>query len=329
MSGSGPILITGAAGFIGSNLTDRLVANGQEVVAVDSFDDYYDAAIKHANLTRALSSGGVRLLVMDASEPTSFTDVLRRVEPAAVVHLAARPGVRASFEQPELYVRSNVLGTLRVLQGCRDAGVQELIVASSSSVYGDAYGIAGEERTPLRPLSPYGATKVAAEALCSSFALTYGISVTALRLFTVYGPRQRPDMAIHKFTAAIEAGREITLFGDGTTERDYTNVQDIVDGMIAALRADTQGFHAYNLGGGQPVALSNLVSLIEQGLGREARIRFLPRQEGDPDRTAADISLARDKLGYSPRVGIEEGVGEFVAWYRMQQGRQTKTEVAA
>jgi UDP-glucuronate 4-epimerase len=242
--------------------------------------------------------------------------VLEEHEVSRVIHLAARPGVRPSLDAPGIYFDINVNGTLSVLQAGRDAAVRRLVFASSSSVYGGTSEPADEVLTPLRPLSPYGASKAAGEALCSSFAHTAGLSIAALRFFTVYGPRQRPDMAINRFTQMIANGEPVPVFGDGFSQRDYTYVADTVDGIVAALDDDSPGYQVYNLGRGEPVVLRDLLSILERAVGREARLDFRATQTGDPQSTCADITRAREALGYQPRVSAEEGVGLYAKWYR-------------
>jgi UDP-glucuronate 4-epimerase len=239
-------LITGGAGFIGSHLVDRLVAGGGKVVVYDNFDPYYDADLKRQNVEAALATGKASLIQADVRDGGAFRAALESTRPDTVVHLAARPGVRPSFAFPEVYLDINVGGTLNVLRACGEFGVQRLLFASSSSVYGSVDAPAGEMTTPCRPLSPYGASKVAGEALCSTFARD-GMSIIALRFFTVYGPRQRPDMAIHRFSRAIFSGEPVPVFGDGSSQRDYTYVSDVVDGIVNAAARTPPGYNVFNL----------------------------------------------------------------------------------
>jgi len=310
------ILVTGAGGFIGSHLVDRLLADGYDVVGLDNFDNFYDPAIKRRNLRNALNNKHFRLMEGDIRD----TETIQRAGEGsdAVVHLAARAGVRPSIRDPLLYEDVNIRGTLNILDMCRKNGVSRLLFGSSSSVYGINSKVPFAEDDPVGcPISPYAASKRAAELMCFTYYHLYGFSITCLRFFTVYGPRQRPEMAIHKFTRCIDQGREITLFGDGTSARDYTYVDDIIDGVVAALDQPA-GFEIINLGGSQTTRLRELVSLIEDALGKKADIKWLPDQPGDVPITYADISKAKRLLGYSPKVPVTEGVPRFVEWYKKQ-----------
>jgi UDP-glucuronate 4-epimerase len=302
------ILLTGGAGFIGSHLLERLLARGDEVVVLDDLNDYYDPAIKRANLPK----GGFRLVERDLRDSAALVG---EVKPDVLVHLAARAGVRPSLQDPALYDSVNVAGTLGLLEACRRSGVERVVFASSSSVYGNGAAPSREDDENLRPVSPYGVTKLLGEHYCRIYALLHGLKITCLRFFTVYGPRQRPDMAIHAFTKACAEGREIPMFGDGTTERDYTHVTDILQGLLAAIDRP-EPFAVYNLGESRTIQLRRLIELIGRNVGREPIIKPMPEQPGDVKRTFASIDHARARLGYDPKVAIEEGLQRFVEWYR-------------
>jgi UDP-glucuronate 4-epimerase len=304
------ILVTGGAGFIGSHLVRTLLASQREVTVLDDFNDYYDPAIKRAN---AAATAGATYVEGDIRDERALARAFEP-RPDAVIHLAARAGVRPSLEQPDLYASVNISGTFALLEACRRAGVRKFVFASSSSVYGDAEKVPfREDLADPRPVSPYGVTKQAGEQAVRLYHRLHGLRTSALRFFTVYGPGQRPDMAIHKFARLILDGKEVPVFGDGTTRRDYTYVDDAVGGIVGALNRD-DGYEAYNIGESRTVELSELVALIEKNLGKKARIRKLPEQPGDVKRTYADISKARENLGYKPATTIEDGIAEFCSW---------------
>jgi UDP-glucuronate 4-epimerase len=311
------ILITGGAGFIGSNLTEHLVAGGHAVSVVDSFDDYYSPDLKRRNI----SSWGARVRVVEADirDAAALRPVFQDGRFEAVIHLAARAGVRASLAQPKLFADVNVVGTQVLLDLARDFAVPKFLFASSSSVYGESPNAPfREDDRLLLPVSPYAATKLSGEALCHVYHHLYQLDVACLRFFTVYGPRQRPDLAIRKFTTAILAGQAIELYGDGSTQRDYTYIDDILGGIRGCLDRKL-GYEIINLGESRTVQLRELVSLIEQAAGRKAQIRWLPPQPGDVPRTYADISKARRLIGYNPQVPIEAGIARFVEWLRQDR----------
>jgi len=315
------ILVTGAAGFIGSHLVERLLAEGDEVTGLDAFDEtLYPATLKERNvaaLSRHRDFSLVRGTIEDAA-------LLATLAPGhdLVVHLAALAGVRPSLRQPHRYARVNVEGTINVLEACVAAGISRLVFASSSSVYGARPGAGAgfrEDDDCDSPASPYAATKRAGELLVSTYHALHGIGVTSLRFFTVYGPRQRRDMAIDQFTRALAAGRAVTLFGDGSSARDYTFIDDIVDGVVAACRAVRAGeLRTYNLGGAHATPLARLVAVIAAALGVAPRVEHAPVQPGDVPFTWADVTRAQAELGYAPHIPVEEGIRRFVDWFRRE-----------
>jgi UDP-glucuronate 4-epimerase len=316
------VLVTGAAGFIGSHVCEALVARGHEVIGVDNFDPFYPRAVKERNLGQLRSNRGFRLVEADVARDSLPMDGV-----AAVLHLAAKAGVRPSLEDPGGYTEANVTGTARVLDAARHAGIGRVVLGSSSSVYGNATPAPFAEDAPaVEPISPYAATKRAAELLAHAFAHLYPMRIVCLRFFTVYGPRQRPDLAIHRFTDLIARGEAVRMHGDGSSERDYTYISDAVDGVLAALaRTADRGaaFELLNIGGGARVRLDRLIALIGAALGRKPRIERHPDQPGDVRLTAADLRRAERALSYRPRVGIEEGIRNFVRWYEETHGRQS------
>jgi UDP-glucuronate 4-epimerase len=310
------ILITGGAGFIGSHLAERLLREGKRLALVDNLDDYYPAELKRANLHDVRACGEFQFFPTDIRDGASLRKVFDAFRPHAVIHLAARPGVRRSFEQPEAYTSINVLGTTQVLEISRQSGVQRFVFASSSSVYGHS------SRAPFRedagiahPLSIYAATKTAGEAVAFTYSHAYALSVVCLRLFTVYGPRQRPDLAIRKFAGLILEGREVPIFGDGSLERDYTYIDDIVDGIRRALEAPGN-FDVFNIGNSHPVRIDEMVDTLGQALGKPVRRKFIPTPAGEMLLTHADLTLARQALGYSPTVSFSEGIRRFAEWLK-------------
>jgi len=321
MPDEGPILITGAAGFIGSHLSERLVARGERVVGIDNFNDFYDPAMKRHNVEGLLAGDAFTLVEGDIRDAAALRRAFAEHAPAAVVHLAAMAGVRPSLQDPSHYHDVNCTGTARLLEAAREAGCARVVFGSSSSVYGGNTKVPfHEDDEVLRPVSPYAATKRAGELTCYTFHHLYEMDVACLRFFTVYGPRQRPEMAIHKFVRLVEADRPLPVFGDGTTERDYTYVDDVLDGIVKALDR-SRGYRIYNLGESRTISLRGLVDAIGRAVGRTPRIDWQPMQPGDVVRTYADVGRARAELGYDPRVGLEEGLERFVAWYREAHAR--------
>src|SRR2546430_9224396 len=308
------ILVTGGAGFIGAHLVEKLLAGGHEVVILDDFNDFYDPQIKHANI--AGFAKDVTVCHVDLRENESVRAVFAHEKVDAIVHLAARAGVRPSIQYPRLYYDTNVIGTLHLLEAARVTGVQRFIFASSSSVYGASKTIPFSDDEHLtQTLSPYAATKIGGEFLCSTYSHLYQMRVVALRYFTVYGPRQRPDLAIHQFTRRINAGLPIDEFGDGTTRRDYTYIDDIIQGTMVALKYEGPMFDVFNLGENETIQLKDLIAAIETALGKKAKINRLPEQPGDMPLTCADISKARKLLGYNPKTKFSDGLPRFVDWF--------------
>ena len=314
------VLLTGAAGFIGSHLAERLLARGDTVIGVDNFDPFYDPAEKRRNLTTATRDDKFALVEADCADLDAVEAALEGRDFDVVVHLAAKAGVRPSIEQPMAYARANLTGTQAMLELARRRGVGRFVFGSSSSVYGNNPKVPFSEADPVdHPISPYAATKRAGELLCHAYHHLYGTGVIALRFFTVYGPRQRPDLAIRKFGTLMLRGEEIPMFGDGTTERDYTWVDDILDGVVAAMdrTAAVPGeFRIINLGESRTTELHRLIALIGDALDVEPRIRRLPPQPGDVERTFADVALARALLGYDPSTPVEVGIPRFAEWLR-------------
>ena len=314
------VLVTGAAGFIGSHLTDALLARGDEVLGLDEFNDYYDPAVKRGNLAGALAQPGFALVEADICDEAALRAAFERFRPEVVVHLAARAGVRPSLQDPNLYHRVNVVGGQHILDACRDFGPSHLVFASSSSVYGGSTAVPFTEEDPvMRPISPYAATKRMNELQAHVYSHLYGLHVTMLRFFTVYGPRQRPDMAIHKFTRNLLRGEPIPVFGDGSTRRDYTYIDDIVQGLLGCVDTPLR-YEILNLGESRTTTLAELVEMVARHAGRPAVIDRRPVQPGDVEITYADISRARRLVGYAPRFEMDEGIRRFVAWYRKTHG---------
>ena len=313
-------LVTGGAGFIGSHVCERLLRDGHSVWTFDDLNNFYDPQLKRANLRDIQSLARPFEFVQgDLTDTTALGELFSSVKFDQVIHLAARAGVRPSLQDPALYQRVNVEGTVNLLEAARKHRIKKIIIASSSSVYGVNSRVPFSEGDPIfSAISPYAASKLACEALGHVYHHVYGMDIVMLRLFTVYGPRQRPDLAIRKFTTLIDAGKAIPVFGDGSTERDYTHVADTLEGIVACTQKEF-GFEIFNLGESQTVKLGYLIELIETALGKKAIIDRQPAQPGDVLRTYADISKARKLLGYQPRVKIEEGIPKFVDWFRQNR----------
>jgi UDP-glucuronate 4-epimerase len=312
------VLITGGAGFIGSHAAEHLLSQGNSVTILDDFNSFYDPSIKQDNI-KALR-GRARIEEGDIRNAEAVLKIVKSCKPDAILHLAARAGVRPSIREPGLYIDTNIKGTFNLLEAARLAGVARFISASSSSVYGTLKTAPFREDMCLnQTISPYAATKLAAEQLCSNFSHLYGIRCISLRFFTVYGPRQRPDLAIHSFTRAIHEGRSIQQFGDGSTRRDYTYIDDILQGILACFDYDGPMCDVFNLGESQTTTLAELIASIELALGKKAIIEKLPDQPGDVPLTYADITKARDLLNYRPHTQIAEGIPKFVEWFLQSQ----------
>jgi UDP-glucuronate 4-epimerase len=315
------ILITGGAGFIGSHLVDRLMADqNNRVIVVDNFNYFYDPAIKRANIAAHIGCDNFELLESNIADADAMDDLFARSRFDLVVHLAARAGVRPSLADPLAYEETNVRGTYALLEAARRNGVKRFVFGSSSSVYGVNAKVPFSEDDPIaKPISPYSATKIAGEAACHAFSHLYGMRIVCLRFFTVYGPRQRPDLAIHKFARLISAGKPVPIYGDGTTRRDYTFVDDIISGVEAAISYDQSQFEIINLGESETVELRRLVEVIERAIGTRAILDRQPEQPGDVPITYANIDKARRLLGYSPQTSFEAGIEKFVAWFKDQK----------
>lgn len=313
------IMVTGCAGFIGSHLVDRLLGNGKNVVGVDNIDSFYDSSIKMKNIEHNMDNKNFVFYRVDIRDKAEMEQIFEANDIDVIIHLAARAGVRPSIHDPLLYEDVNIKGTLNLLELSKDSGIENFILASSSSVYGVNEKVPFSESDMVeRSISPYAASKKACETYCYTYHHLYGIPVVCLRFFTVYGPRQRPEMAIHKFTRLIDQGKEIEMYGNGISKRDYTYITDIVDGIVAAIDKRF-GYEIINLGDSKVVELQYLISLIEKNLGKKALIKKLPVQPGDVPITYADISKAETLLGYTPKVSIEEGIENFVKWYREEK----------
>jgi UDP-glucuronate 4-epimerase len=311
-------LVTGGAGFIGSHLVDRLLAsNVERITVIDDFNDFYDPSIKRTNIREQLDDSRYDIFEVDIRDRAALEEVFDGNDFDCIVHLAARAGVRPSLSEPQLYAETNINGTLNLLELARQKSIKQFVFGSSSSVYGINAKVPFSEDDPIRqPISPYAATKGAGELLCHTYSHLYGLRCICLRFFTVYGPRQRPDLAIHKFAKLIRQSKPIPVFGDGATRRDYTYIDDIIDGVMAAIVYDKTDYEVINLGESRTVELNELISLLEKELDTRAIIDRQPPQPGDVPQTFADISKARALLGYDPKTQIEAGLHRFVEWFQ-------------
>jgi UDP-glucuronate 4-epimerase len=310
------VVVTGGAGFIGSHLCEALLRRGDRVVAIDNLNDFYDPAIKRRSLAALAKQPGFRFVEKDIRDRGAMASEIAGAKPDAIVHLAAMAGVRPSIENPALYADVNVMGTVHLLDAAVAARVGRFIFASSSSVYGNNEKVPFSEDDRVdEPISPYAATKKAGELIAHTYAHLHGMAVSCLRFFTVYGPRQRPEMAIHKFARLILEGKPVPMFGDGSMRRDFTYIDDIVDGVVRSLDR-AKGYRIYNLGESRTVSLREMIAALENALGKKAAIQRLPEVPGDVRITYADVSRAKSELGYAPSFPLEEGLGRFAAWLR-------------
>jgi UDP-glucuronate 4-epimerase len=310
------ILVTGIAGFIGSHLGEKLISQGYDVIGLDNFDPFYSREIKERNLEKLNNSNQFSFFEADIRDIQLLSDIFKNHKVDAVVHLAAKAGVRPSLLFPQEYFDVNVLGTLNILEVMRSYGVKKMIFASSSSVYGNNKKVPFSETDNVDyPISPYAASKKSGELLCHAYHHLYGFHIFCLRFFTVYGPRQRPDLAIHKFTKALFEDTTIPFYGDGLTKRDYTHINDIIQGITGSLDR-LEGFDVFNLGESKTISLIDLINLLERYTNRKAKLNYLPLQSGDVRQTYADISKARNLLTYAPEISMEEGLQDFINWYK-------------
>lgn len=322
------VLVTGGAGFIGSHLCEKLLEEGKDVICLDNFNDSYDPKVKRENIQRSVRHSCYRLIEGDILDRDLVDKIMSTYPIDTVVHLAALAGVRKSIQSPLDYIDVDIKGTVLLLEACKNKAACKFIFASSSSVYGNLKPPFREDMQPDAQSSPYAGAKHAAELFCRTYSLLYGIPAVCLRFFTVYGPRQRPDMAIHIFTKAIDEGKEVFIYGDGNSSRDYTYVGDVVSGITAAMNLEC-GFEVINLGNSRPVNIMELIKIIESKVGKKANIRLMPFQQGDVAATCADLNKARALLGYSPSVTLEDGIDKFVNWYRKTRACQDSVQNTA
>lgn len=315
------ILITGGAGFIGSHLADKLLKKDFKIIVVDSLNDFYSPEIKQKNINHNLQNENYSFYKTDIENKSDLEEIFKSQKIDIIVHLAARAGVRPSIENPEDYVKTNILGTINILELMKTYKVEKMVFASSSSVYGNCKEkMFTEDLKITEPISPYAATKSACEQFCYTYHKLYGIKIVALRFFTVYGPRQRPDLAIHKFAKLIKQQKPIPVFGDGLTKRDYTYIDDIISGIESAIEYEKTGYEIINLGGGEPVTLNRMIEELEKSLKTKAIINRLPMQKGDVDKTVSDITKAQKLLNYQPKTPFTKGIEKFTDWIEQQNG---------
>lgn len=321
------IIVTGGAGFIGSTLVKALLDRGENVVAFDDFNDFYEPALKRENVSEFASNRSFRLYELDIRDNPAVTEAIRSERPDCIVHLAARAGVRPSIQDPLLYEQVNCVGTLNILEAVKDIGIKNFVFASSSSVYGINSKVPFSEQDPITcPISPYASTKRAGELMCYTYSHLYGLPVTCMRFFTVYGEKGRPDMAVAKFTRLIDEGKEIPVYGDGSAQRDFTYVGDIVSGLVNSIYRPMR-YEIINLGGSNTIHVNRLISIIEDNLGKKAKVNYMAPMPGDVPITYADVTKARSLIGFEPAVRIEEGVARYVRWFLERQRRKSAERV--
>lgn len=309
------ILITGGAGFIGSTLADKLLEKNNKIVVIDNFNDYYSPKLKEKNIKHNLDNKNYKLYRGDICDKNLLSKIFEENQIDVVVHIAASAGVRPSIENPLSYVKNNIEGTVNIVEVMKENGIKKIVFASSSSIYGNCKEeIFSEDLKVSEPISPYAASKSACEQFLYTYSKLFDIQVVALRFFTVFGPRQRPDLAIRKFIDLIKENKPIPVYGDGSTIRDYTYVDDIVDGIISAINYNDTPYEIINLGGGAPVSLNQMIETIEKVLNKKATIEHLPMQLGDVNKTAADITKAKKLLNYNPKTSFKEGIIKFIEW---------------
>jgi len=310
------ILITGVAGFIGSNLGEYLIKENHKIVGIDNFDPFYKRSIKEENIASLLQSANFSFFEGDIRDKTFINSIFSSQKPDIIIHLAAKAGVRPSILNPREYYDVNVLGTLNILECMKANGVSNMILASSSSIYGNNRKVPFSETDFVEnPISPYAATKRSCELLCHTYCHLYGFNISCLRFFTVYGPRQRPDLAIYKFTKALLNNDIIPIYGDGLMSRDYTHINDIVQGIVNSMDS-LNGYEIYNIGESKTITLIDLISLLEKCSNKKAKLKYLPLQAGDVKRTFADISKAKERLSFSPQICFEDGLKDFINWFK-------------
>lgn len=313
------IFITGGAGFIGSSLADRLLKEGHSVIVIDNLNSYYDPEIKKQNISSALKNPNYKFYRGDIEKPDDLQKIFEQNQIDCIVHLAARAGVRPSIEAPLAYAQTNIIGTMNILEAMKHHNIKKMCMASSSSVYGNCKADKFSEDLMIqKPISPYAATKSACEQLCYTYHHLYGLQIYMLRFFTVYGPRQRPDLAINKFANRIEKGLPIDMYGDGSSMRDYTYIDDIITGIQKTINYNQSGYDIFNLGGGSPITLKEMIRTIEKALNKKAIINQMPMQPGDVDKTVSDISKSQRLLGYNPQTSFTDGIKKFILWQKQQ-----------